>query len=861
MPRMITWSGSGSFIYPWNTRSVPDGRYEIEVIARDAAGNTRTVTQLVTVANGVILDTQKPVVIINAPLAGAVTGAVPIEALCTDNVEIASVQMYVNGALIRSFNGAGNNVYAHTWASSSVPNGNHTISVVATDSSGNTQTASRVVTVNNSGTSDDTTLPSVAITQPLPSAEISGIYEVQFTVSDNVALRRIEIYIDEILVRTYETFAGESHTYSWNTQFYPNGTHVLRIVAIDTSGNSRSQSVTVTTDNEVLINPPPIDVSQASNWMIAIFNAETRTLKSIHGWAGGQFQFSDIGTRQTQLGRIKTAIRMIFNNVATPLYYNCVEATWTGFIPDMNDLDLVVIYTTGHRDGETPDIYYPRFSGRAESPGAPDRAVRENDDVQYRIVGLLEDATGATPSNNEHQPGVPLSLLTRNFISTHKPIACTGQYVPDIGTHELDKVYNANYNDLITILESIKAKFEKLGYTIHYGINGARVFYFMPVDNSDSRFQVDEKQLTDRIEWPERITQDYFNQVRWLIADANIPTLFNPKSSSAPTLLTPDTLSHISDSGEGPYDKVKPVNVPSDLVALKPIPVQLQENPTPEAVGYEIVRGELLKSFGTSAIQDGTATLSRIADGFPFSYAQVKQDTGTGIRFSIRIRFGADFRERDIVALKLRVKSSVEGESLLDGWMVAVGVESYDPNTDTEYGQTDIYVSQDTPDVDGYFLVGDRARNQTPASSSYCRDLIVSINTFSPLLIPPTFDQEPITFNIEDLRVFVLDADELDAQAAKEYSLPKSTSFRASKLGQKAFQPRVELIRADGLNLGVMTPDAYEMIIAPEIAVRTYALMGDGALYGFKGAASKRAAARDGLAKTKAVSSILKGVR
>src|SRR2546422_886689 len=111
----------------------------VETISGDFVFQTNSVT-----------DTTPPTISITAPANGAtVSGTSTVSATASDNVAVASVQFTLDGANLGSALTA--SPYQMSWDSSTVANGSHLISAVATDTSGNTAAAVPVtVTVSNS---------------------------------------------------------------------------------------------------------------------------------------------------------------------------------------------------------------------------------------------------------------------------------------------------------------------------------------------------------------------------------------------------------------------------------------------------------------------------------------------------------------------------------------------------------------------------------------------------------------------------------------------------------------------------------------------------------------------------------------
>ena len=93
-------------------------------------------------------DTTAPTVSIISPSGGVlVSGTITISAGATDNVGVATVEFYVNGALIGSDTA---NNYAVSWNTKTVPNGPHIFTARAYDTTGNVADSEAVsVTVNN----------------------------------------------------------------------------------------------------------------------------------------------------------------------------------------------------------------------------------------------------------------------------------------------------------------------------------------------------------------------------------------------------------------------------------------------------------------------------------------------------------------------------------------------------------------------------------------------------------------------------------------------------------------------------------------------------------------------------------------
>lgn len=100
-------------------------------------------------------DTTPPTATITSPAGGAtVTGTVTVSATATDDVAVASVQFMLDGANLGAPDTAA--PYSISWDTTTASNGGHTLTAVATDTSGNSGTSAPVaVTVSNPSGSTD----------------------------------------------------------------------------------------------------------------------------------------------------------------------------------------------------------------------------------------------------------------------------------------------------------------------------------------------------------------------------------------------------------------------------------------------------------------------------------------------------------------------------------------------------------------------------------------------------------------------------------------------------------------------------------------------------------------------------------
>ncbi|MFA6004252.1 MAG: Ig-like domain-containing protein, partial [Elusimicrobiota bacterium] len=196
-------------------------------------------------------DTTAPAVTFTSPAAGStVSGVIGLSASASDNVGVVGVQFKLDGAN----QGAEELIapYEISWVTTGASNGAHTLSAVARDAAGNTQTATVSVTVSN--TVADTTAPTAAITAPANGATVSGSITISGTAADNVAVSAVAVSVDG------GAFSSASGTSNWifslNTASLANGSHSLTARATDSSGNTKTAAISVTVSNAPAVLTP-----------------------------------------------------------------------------------------------------------------------------------------------------------------------------------------------------------------------------------------------------------------------------------------------------------------------------------------------------------------------------------------------------------------------------------------------------------------------------------------------------------------------------------------------------------------------------------------------------------------------------
>ena len=136
----------------WNTTTASNGPHTLRAVARDVLGLQWTSDPVtVTVFN----DLTPPTVAITAPAAGSTaSGTTAVTANASDNIGVAGVQFFVDGAVLGAEDTSA--PYSAAWDTATAANGSHTLTARARDAAGNTTTSAAVtVTVANGAGSND----------------------------------------------------------------------------------------------------------------------------------------------------------------------------------------------------------------------------------------------------------------------------------------------------------------------------------------------------------------------------------------------------------------------------------------------------------------------------------------------------------------------------------------------------------------------------------------------------------------------------------------------------------------------------------------------------------------------------------
>jgi hypothetical protein len=242
-----------------NTTALTNAAHNLTAVATDSAGNTTTSSAISITVNNVPPDTTPPTVSITAPTNNAtVSGAsVNVSATASDNVGVASVQFKLDGSNLGSLDTT--SPYSTTLNTTSLANGNHTLTAVASDAAGNS-TPSATITINVNNVvipPPDTTAPTTPANLHSTATTTSSISLAwnASTDSGGSGLLGYKLYRNGTFIQQTSSLSFTDSGLAANTSY------AYKITAIDNANNESAQSTVLNISTAA--NPPPPPTNNA----------------------------------------------------------------------------------------------------------------------------------------------------------------------------------------------------------------------------------------------------------------------------------------------------------------------------------------------------------------------------------------------------------------------------------------------------------------------------------------------------------------------------------------------------------------------------------------------------------------------
>lgn len=183
-----------------------------------------------------------------------------------DERGISSVQFMLDGSNLGNEDTEA--PYTINLDTTTITNGDHTLSAVATNIVGLTTAIEQQVTIYNLPPP-----PSVRIISPSDNSTVSGTVPIEMTAQDSEGVALVQLKLDDTVLVEDTT---ELFNYSWDTKTATNGNHVLSATAVSVNGQTTTTAITVNVQN-ITQQPEPLIIriikiiNSILNWFKRLF--------------------------------------------------------------------------------------------------------------------------------------------------------------------------------------------------------------------------------------------------------------------------------------------------------------------------------------------------------------------------------------------------------------------------------------------------------------------------------------------------------------------------------------------------------------------------------------------------------------
>ncbi len=236
---------SRPFEWTWDTRQVEPGNYTLSATATDGTGQTASTSIEIEVGRPCRAgdDCIPSDVTFVTPQSGAtLCGDAPLEVEAKDDRGIERVRVEVDGQTLDQLE---DRPFQSRWDTIDESNGAHTLRATAIDASGQSRFAEIPVQIDNTVSNCDNR-PTVEFVAPQPGAYLTDTTTAAVDISDDVGVTKVQWFLDGGLV---ESQTKVPYEFQLDTTPFQDGSHMLKAVAEDTSGQTASRTIEVTTDN------------------------------------------------------------------------------------------------------------------------------------------------------------------------------------------------------------------------------------------------------------------------------------------------------------------------------------------------------------------------------------------------------------------------------------------------------------------------------------------------------------------------------------------------------------------------------------------------------------------------------------
>lgn len=250
LTRTVTVDGSGAWSLAYSAAEIVPGTYDADVIitSTDPAGNNATQTFTVHVDTESSASITTPIAGDDIANAAEVAAGLTLTGTAEANAQVA---VTVEG-VTRNVTADGSGNWTASWSSGEIPAGTYqsTVTVVATDASGNSSTVSETFTV-------DTEVAAGIDAAQLGGDNTANAAEVAsgITLTGTADAGAQVLVTVEGVTRTVLADGSGNWSASWTAAEIPQGTYdsTVTVIATDPAGNSTSTSSTIRVDTEMSV--------------------------------------------------------------------------------------------------------------------------------------------------------------------------------------------------------------------------------------------------------------------------------------------------------------------------------------------------------------------------------------------------------------------------------------------------------------------------------------------------------------------------------------------------------------------------------------------------------------------------------
>ncbi len=236
-----------------------------------------------------IVDTTLPNVAILSPDDQSdIEGIVTVKVDASDDTAIEKIEFYIDEVLQETKT---TTPYDFIMDAATLSVSTHDLKAIAYDTSNNSNFTQISITVIDSNV--DTNPPSVDILNPIDQSDIEGLVTVNVSSIDDIAVDKVEFYVNQILQETKTT---GPYDFNWDTTSLPASSHILKAVSYDTSNNMNSKEISVNVIDSsadtlapiVLILNPTDDVLVNGKVPISISATDESGINKVNIFADGK---------------------------------------------------------------------------------------------------------------------------------------------------------------------------------------------------------------------------------------------------------------------------------------------------------------------------------------------------------------------------------------------------------------------------------------------------------------------------------------------------------------------------------------------------------------------------------------------